>query len=152
MAIESEHFQSSVLYWIGILEETSNQRFVQKLGGGKSAVARWRTLSIVSALDGITINELAHHTQIERTALSHLLTQMEAEELLQRRPRQDDRRVIGVHILPKGAETFRQMLPVRRSVFREAAKDVPEAQLEEMMEVIRKLVDNLQTAIADQKG
>lgn len=145
MEIENESFRSSILYWISVLESTANVRFVRDMGGGKFHVARWRTLSTLSELNGATINELASHTQIERTALSHLLAQMEGEELLIRRPRKADRRVIEVHILPKGLEAFRQMLPVRRAVISRATKGIRPEELETMLSVTQRLVENLQS-------
>ena len=32
--IEDESFQTSILYWIGVLEQRSNVEFVQAIGGG----------------------------------------------------------------------------------------------------------------------
>ncbi len=144
MDIENKSFRTSILYWIGVLESTANIQFVRDMGGGKANVARWRTLSTLSELNGATINELASYTQIERTALSHLLAQMEREALLIRRPRKSDRRVIEVHLLPKGQETFRQMLPVRRAVILRATKGITPDELQTMMSVTQRLVANLQ--------
>lgn len=141
--IESESFQSSILYWVGILEHEANLQFVQEINGGKAEVPVWRTLSILSECDGATIGELAAHTLIERTALSHLLTQMEKQNLVERRPMANDRRTIQVFILEKGRETFRRMLPIRRMVFGRATAGIAEAELEAMLSITRKLIDNL---------
>ncbi|MAC79643.1 MAG: hypothetical protein CML66_16460 [Rhodobacteraceae bacterium] len=141
--VEEESFRTSILYWLRVLEERSNTEFVKAMGGGKSMVARWRTLSILAELSGLTINELTAHTQIERTALSHLLSQMEKEGLVQRKPYPNDRRIIGVHLLDEGRAMFQRMLPVRRQIFRQAAEGMPEADLEAMMRITRQLVTNL---------
>ena len=103
----------------------------------------WRTLSILNELSGITVSELARKTQIERTALSHLLTGMERDNLVERRPRENDRRTIEVHILDAGRATFHRMLPVRRAVLRKAAEGVSQQELEALMTTIKRLVDNL---------
>lgn len=146
--IEEESFLTSILYWIGILEQMSNVQFIQEINGAKSDVSVWRTLSILSELSGLTITDLSRHTQIERTALSHLLTSMEAQDLVQRRTREGDRRIIEVHILEKGRETFRQMLPIRRAVFRRATAGIAPSELEAMMRTLHQLVDNLNAAAA----
>ncbi len=52
--IEVDSFRSSILYWVGILEGEANLQFVQELNGGKSDVATWRVVSILSEADGIT--------------------------------------------------------------------------------------------------
>lgn len=141
--IENDSFQSSILYWVGILENEANLQFVQEIDGGKADVQIWRTLSVLSACDGITINELAWHTRIERTALSHLLTQMEKQNLLERRTAPTDRRTIQVFICEKGRETFSAMLPVRRMVFRRATDGIPQDELEIMLSVTQRLIENL---------
>lgn len=143
--IEVDSFRSSILYWVGILEGEANLQFVQELNGGKSDVATWRVVSILSEADGITVGELSRHTHIERSALSHLLTQMERQELIRREPMPGDRRTVQVFIRPKGKETFDQMLPVRRMVFRRATAGISSQDLETMMVVTRRLVENLQS-------
>ncbi|WP_158971543.1 MarR family winged helix-turn-helix transcriptional regulator [Chachezhania sediminis] len=144
--LEVDSFRTSILYWIGVLEQMSNQQFVDETRGGKSDVSIWRTLSILSELSGLTVSELSRYTQIERTALSHLLTQMEKNGLVERRPRQGDRRVIEIHILEDGIATFQRMLPIRRAVFRRATDGVSEEELQGMMSTLHKLIDNLNTA------
>lgn len=140
---ETESFQTSILYWVGVLEAEANLRFVRDMGGGRSDVQLWRTLSILSELDGTTISELSHHTRIERTALSHILTAMERQDLVERRPRADNRRTIEVHLLPLGRDLFTRMLPVRRAVMARATRGIPRSDLISMMEVTRRLVANL---------
>lgn len=144
--IEEESFETSILYWIGVLEQVSNLQFVKDIGGGKSDVALWRTLSVLNELSGVTVTELARHAQIERTALSHLLTGMERDELVVRRPRVGNRRTIEVHILPKGRETFQRMLPIRRAVISRATAGISQAELEGLMQTLRRMVDNLSAA------
>ncbi len=141
--VEDESFQTAILYWIGMLEQKSNLAFVRETGGGKSDVPVWRTLSILNDMNGIAVSELAHHAQIERTALSHLLTGMERDGLVQRRTRPGDRRTVEVHLLDAGRETFRRMLPIRRAVMRRAATGVSQAELEALLALLRRLVANL---------
>lgn len=143
--IEVASFRSSFLYWIGVLEGEANLQFVQELNGGKADVATWRVVSILSEMDGITVGELSRHTHIERSALSHLLTQMERQELVRRQPMPSDRRTVQVFICPKGRETFAQMLPIRRMVFRRATAGISPEDLETMLMVTQRLVQNLQS-------
>lgn len=143
MDIEERSFRTSILYWIGSLEELANLQFVKETGGAKSVVARWRTLSVLSVLDGATITELSEHTFIERSALSRLLELMEQEGLLKRRTRPDDRRITEVYITKKGTKTFLTMLPVRRDIFKRAAKGLEQRELETLMRNIQHLANNL---------
>jgi DNA-binding MarR family transcriptional regulator len=141
--IEGRSFTTSVLYWIGVLEQQANGQFARALNAPKSVVARWRTLSILAEKSGLPISELARHTFIERTAISHLLRQMAKEGLIERRSRRGDKRTIEIHITAAGRRSFNRMLPMRRAIFKAAARDLDRQDIATLMRVIRHLADNL---------
>lgn len=143
---EDESFRTSLLYWVGAFEQLANQQFLRETGGGKSAVSIWRTLSVLSEMNGLTISELSRQTRIERTALSHLLTQMEQQRLIERRPRTGDRRTIEVHLRQAGQDTFQRMRPIRRAVLNRATEGFTPDELDGLMTMLLRLVDNLRTA------
>lgn len=142
-ALEGESFQTSVVYWTGVFEEKFNAVFVQRMGSGKTIIPRWRTLSVLSEKSGLTVNELAHHTRIERSALSHLLLQMEKEDLVVRQQAATDKRNVHVHMTERGHEAFLTMLPVRREILKQAARDIPPAQMEALRSTVQALVAGL---------
>lgn len=146
--LEGESFQTSVVYWTGVFEEKFNAAFVERMRAGKTIIPRWRTLSVLSEKSGVTINELAYITRIERSALSHLLQQMEKEDLVVRRQASADKRNVHVYITPRGHQAFLTMLPVRREILREAACDIPPAQIDALRATIQALVAGLD-AMAD---
>ena len=150
MRIEEKSFQTSVFYWIGVLEKLANAKFVQDLGGGKSLVPRWRTLSILAEKDGATINDLSEYSFIERSALSRLLETMEDDDLIERRTRTDDRRTTEVHLTRKGQQMFAEMLPVRRRVFKQASAGLSRGEIAQMMQIIQVLVGNLRKELEDE--
>ena len=141
--IEGRAFDSSVLYWTGYLEAAFNLAFVRAVRQPKVVVSRWRALSVLAELSGITIDELASHSFIERSALSRLLTQLAGEGLIERRPREDDRRTIEIHLTDKGRAAFETMLPLRRAIFRDAARGIPRADIATLLRTVRALADNL---------
>ena len=113
------------------------------MGGPKSVVARWRTLSILAEADCMTITALAEHTFIERSALSRLLEIMEREGLVKRRTRASDKRITEISITKKGTKTFLTMLPIRREIFKRAAKGIEDRDIETLMRNIQHLARNL---------
>src|SRR5262245_5670475 len=143
MDVEGRSFRTSILYWIGSLEALANAHFVKEMGGPKSVVARWRTLSILAEADCMTITALAEHTFIERSALSRLLEIMEREGLLNRRTRASDKRITEISITKKGTKTFLTMLPIRREIFKRAAKGLEDRDIETLMRNIQHLARNL---------
>ena len=143
MDVEGRSFRTSILYWIGSLEALANAHFVKEMGGPKSVVARWRTLSILAEAESMTITALAEHTFIERSALSRLLELMEREGLLKRRTRANDKRITEISITKKGTKTFLTMLPIRREIFKRAAKGLEDRDIETLMRNIQHLARNL---------
>ncbi len=140
---EGESFETSVIYWTGVLEEKFNAAFVERMQAGKVVISRWRTLSVLSEKGGLTIGELAHYTRIERSALSHLLQQMEKENLVVRTQASQDKRNIHVHLTKIGRETFLVMLPVRREILRQAARNIPGQQMAALRSTVQSLVEGL---------
>jgi len=63
-----ETFRNSLFYWTGLLEDRYNQLFVQAMRPQRVTVSRYRTLAILMELTDLTINELARHSSIERSA------------------------------------------------------------------------------------
>ena len=141
--LEADSFRTSVLYWIGMLEVKFNREFVRRIGSNKAIVPRWRTLSVLADLDGLTINELARHTFIDRSALSRLLTIMLREGLVRCHPREADKRNIEVFITAKGRAAFRSMLPIRRAVFRRAAVGLSQEAIVDFVLKVRNMIANL---------
>jgi DNA-binding MarR family transcriptional regulator len=148
MDVEGRSFRTSILYWIGSLEALANTHFVKEMGGPKSIVARWRTLSILAEAECMTITALAENTFIERSALSRLLEIMERDGLVKRRARASDKRITEISITKKGTKTFLTMLPIRREIFKRAAKGLESRDVETLMRNIQHLARNLHDQLA----
>jgi len=65
-----------------------------------------------------------------------------------RRQASADKRNVHVYITPRGHQAFLTMLPVRREILREAACDIPPAQIDALRATIQALVAGLD-AMAD---
>jgi MarR family transcriptional regulator for hemolysin len=138
-----ETFRNSLFYWTGLLEDRYNQLFVQAMRPQRVTVSRYRTLAILMELTDLTINELARHSSIERSALSRLLDQLEREGLISRRLRATDRRALDIRITPKGRDAYLAMRPVRRAVLKRATEGIAPGEIERMRTVIQLMLHNL---------
>lgn len=141
--LEGSSFLTSANYWALVLEDKFNAEFMARMGAGRSIIPRWRVLSVLAERSGITVNELAGVTRIERSALSHLLPQLETEGLVERRASQQDRRLVQVHLTVRGRAVFRDMLPVRRAILREAAVGLEPERIAALIETLKDLVSGL---------
>ena len=136
-------FRDWLFYFTGLLAIRYNQLFVQAMRPQRVTVSRYRTLAILMEIAGLTVNELARHSSIERSALSRLLDQMERESLIVRRPSRADRRAVEIRITPKGRAAFLVMRPVRRAVLRRATEGIAPGELERMRATIQHMRHNL---------
>lgn len=143
LEVEGKSFLTSVVYWCGVFEEQFNRAFIAQMQDKKSIVPRWRTLSVLAERSGLSISELAALTRIDRSALSHLLTLMEGEGLVERRQCGQDKRNVEVHITRNGKKSFDSMLPARRALFRTAAKDLSDADVKAMIANLQSLTKAL---------
>lgn len=141
-----ETFRNSLFYWTGLLEDRYNQLFVKAMRPVRVTVSRYRTLAILMEIDELTVNELARHSSIERSALSRLLDQMEREALIARQPHRADRRAVQIRITAKGRAAFAVMRPVRREVLKRATEGITPGEIERMRTVIQLMLHNLDTA------
>jgi DNA-binding MarR family transcriptional regulator len=138
-----ETFRNSLFYWTGLLEDRYNQLFVKAMRPQRVTVSRYRTLAILMELADLTVNELARHSSIERSALSRLLDQLEREGLISRRLRATDRRALEIRITAKGRDAYLAMRPVRREVLRRATEGIAPGEIERMRAVIQLMLHNL---------
>ena len=136
-------FRDSLFYWSGLLESRYNQLFIQAMRPQRVTVARYRTLSVLMEIADLTVNELARHSSIERSALSRLLDQMEREEMIVRRPSRIDRRAVQIRIMPKGRAALLAMRPVRRAVLRRAVEGIAPGEIDRMLTLMRRMLRNL---------
>jgi DNA-binding MarR family transcriptional regulator len=146
-----ETFRNSLFYWTGLLEDRYNQLFVKAMRPQRVTVSRYRTLAILMELADLTVNELARHSSIERSALSRLLDQMEREGQITRRPSRADRRALEIRITARGRAAFLAMRPVRREVLRRATEGIAPGEIERMRTVIQLMLHNLDTAAAPKR-
>jgi DNA-binding MarR family transcriptional regulator len=143
-----ETFRNSLFYWTGLLEDRYNQLFIKAMRPLRVTVSRYRTLAILMELADLTVNELARHSSIERSALSRLLDQMEREGQIARRPSRTDRRALEIRITAKGRAAFLAMRPVRRDILRRATQGIAPGEIERMRTVIQLMLHNLDSDAA----
>ena len=139
-----ETFRNSLFYWTGLLEDRYNQDFVKAMRPLRVTVPRFRTLAVLMELADLTVNELARHSSIERSALSRLLDQLEEEGLIVRRQKSADKRALAIRITEAGRAAYRTMRPVRREVLRRATDGIAPEDVQLMLSVVQRMLRNLE--------
>lgn len=136
-------FRESAFYWFGHLEDHFNRRLLRAMRPERLTVGRWRCLAVLAEVDDLALGELAVHTVIDKPALTHVIDQMEADGLVERRIDDGDRRVIKVNLTEDGHALFGRMLPKAREVYARALDDVRTSDYKLMLTVLKRMAANL---------
>lgn len=109
----------------------------------KMTLARWRTLSVLTATDGRSMGELATYMVIEQPALSRVIDQMERDGLVTRRLASNDNRVVQVYLTDAGRQMFRQIRPLELRHYERAIEGFQANELEDLNKLLSRLWNNL---------
>lgn len=75
------------------------------------SMGKFTLLMQLSQVDGLTPSDCAERSGVTRATITGLLDGLEREELVERRPCPDDRRMLRIHLTKKGRNLLNQMLP-----------------------------------------
>jgi DNA-binding MarR family transcriptional regulator len=140
---ETYGFRDSAFYWLGHLSHHFNRELIAAMRPKRITVARWRVLAVLAERPGISVNELAAHAIVERTALIHVLKRLETERLVSRRTNDADKRIIELTLTEAGLAEFQAMLPAARQAYAKAVEGIAAEDLTMSLDVIRRMLGNL---------
>lgn len=106
-------------------------------------VARWRVLAILDKHGTCTVTQLANEAVNKVPTMAKIVQRMIVEQLVTARPSQEDARSIDVELAPRGREIFVQVQDKVSRIGRRAFHDVPEAEIDQLIALSRKLYANL---------
>ena len=73
-----------------------------------------------------------------------MLDQLEAEGLIERRPKSADKRALSIRITEAGRAAYHTMRPVRNSILKRATAGIPPEDIERMLTVVQQMLRNLE--------
>src|SRR5262245_64914064 len=104
---EPEALVASTGFLLARLGTESRRRFARALAGSPVAVSHYGLLVTLAARGPISQRQLAAHTVIDPRNLVVLLDELAAENLIERAPLLEDRRVRSVSLSAKGRDVLR---------------------------------------------
>lgn len=109
----------------------------------KMTLSRWRTLSVLTASNGLSMGELASYMVIEQAALSRIVDQMERDKLVTRRLASDDNRVVRVYLEVAGRRMFEKIRPLELRHYEQAIEGIEMADLHQLSLQLHRLWENI---------
>jgi DNA-binding MarR family transcriptional regulator len=98
-------------YLIRRLQMISVAIMAEAFDGEEMPQAEWAVLTVVQNHPGIDQSGLAEIVSIDRASTGRLVDELEAKDLVERRPDTEDRRVWRLRCTHRGRETRKRLLP-----------------------------------------
>ena len=121
-----------------------NQRWLRELRPYGLTVPRWQVLSILSAVDGARVGQIADMSGQEQPVVSRLIDQMQRDDLVERRKSERDSRVTEVWLLPAGRELLDQLGPAALTYIDEMTAPLTPQEQAALMSALGKLMGTLE--------
>lgn len=112
----------------------------------------WRVLALLQEKDGISINELAEASLIDRTLLSRILRDMERKRLVLKRTNLKDKRYAEIELTNSGRKLFLQILPFARERIERALMNLSPSELAQLNKTLSTIISNLSKPLYLYKG
>jgi DNA-binding MarR family transcriptional regulator len=107
---------------------------------------QWEPMLLLSLKRADTVAALARESQVDCGAMTRMLDRLEEKQLLRRRRSEDDRRVVHLHLTPKGQKAVREILPV---VFEELHVHLSDFRKDELVTLVQLLSRMLKNGARD---
>ena len=104
---------------------------------------KMRALAVLSALDGIFINELAVYAVVEQSTLSRALDQLSTDGLVKREIDAIDTRATRIYLTKTGLEAFKSLWPDMLSNYNEMFKNIDKDEKSQFIVTLRKILTNI---------
>ena len=120
-----------------------NESLRQKMTSLDLTTPKMRALAVLSALDGIFINELAVYAVVEQSTLSRALDQLSTDGLVKREIDSIDTRATRIYMTKTGSEAFKSLWPDMLSTYNEMFKEINEDEKSQFIVTLRKILTNI---------
>lgn len=135
--------ESYPFYLIGHVDHRYTAEMHAAMGARALSRPVWRTLVTLDEKPGLSIGEIANITLLKRSTLSRVIDRMESEGLVERRLREADNRVVEAHLTEAGRKALARVSQVAAQQYARATKGLSEAEIAELVRMLRIMLDNL---------
>ena len=113
--------------------------FVERMATHYLKMVEFSVLSLVSHNPGITSRQLCTALDVMPPNLVGLIAALERRKLIERRPHPTDRRAVGVHLTPAGAELTAQAERTAAQLEMDATYRLTDAERKTLIQLLQKI-------------
>lgn len=109
---------------------------------------QWQVLNVIAESPGIIQRELGDRTLKNRPTITRILDLLEKKELVVRKPNQDDRRVIRIHLSAKGTRVTKQYSSAIQEVDRIVMGGLSQKEISSLKGTLSKIRQNISPSLS----
>ena len=138
--LELDHF---LPYRLSVLSNTLSQaiaRLYQERFG--IAVTEWRVIAVLGRYPGLSAQEVAERTAMDKVAVSRAVNAMLSRKLLLRDIHEDDRRRSVLELSPEGRRIYDEVVPAALAFEHEILSNLSDEERSWLSKLLVKLTEN----------
>lgn len=132
--------EGHLFYWMSQAMNLRNTSLSHALAPYKCTFPRWRVMNMLRQFPDVSIGQLAEKTAVDRTTLTRTIEKMEADGLIARGVRAENRRITTLNLTPEGQTFFDQILPIVRNKNAEALLNLDDDEVKTLIISLKKVV------------
>lgn len=132
-----------VPYLLDQVTNRLNRRMERHLRLHRVSVPQWRVLCLLTLNGPQSIGAIVSNTVIAQSTLSRVVDQLERRQLVERRLRPSNNRVVEVHLTRQGRLLFRRILPAALGVRDGLVAGLSEGEGRQLRRLLQKLLAHL---------
>lgn len=130
-------------YLLNRISNRLNQRMSDDLKKIGQTTQSYRVLSILTARDGRSINELSVYSMTEQPTLSKIVERMERSGLVERRQSDEDGRIVNVYLTKSGIAAYAKILPFALEHYNRAIEGLSSNDHEMVVSLLHRVLENV---------
>ena len=138
-------------YWVNHLGFLIRKELVREFtaAGHDCSAEEWAILLILDADPGLTASALAARTLRDKTTATRMVDKLVRKGLVRRAPDEVDRRVVRLHMLKAGKETFAELAAVARGLIERSVAGIPQADIDTTVSTLARMAAHLEKGSDD---
>lgn len=128
---------------IPLMMKEMSHRQTNELYKGKITVPQFIVISILDKKGPLNMTELAHHMDITTAGMTGIVNRLVKGGYAARKSDPKDRRVIYIHVTPKGAALTHKVNAERRQMIIDAFGRISEKEREDYLNILRHVLETL---------
>jgi MarR family transcriptional regulator, organic hydroperoxide resistance regulator len=124
--------------------KTLQLRLHTRLRAMRMSSSQWRVISVLKAYGALSIGEIVEATLMEQPTISRVVSRLEKNDLVARRPSTRDSRMALISLTAAGSEVFKQIVPAAMRHQELALDGIPRKDIAQLLATLERIEENIE--------